>query len=100
MAQTYRKQSANPSSLIFVREVLQNREQQLIAAGDFKGAMAITEQLNQIDPKNVTSFGAIITKGNSTTKTTLSMRLLRTLPTRLILFRPSTSGGAAAPMKS
>ena len=53
LAQTYRKlDPANPSSLIFVREVLQNREQQLIAAGDFKGAMAITEQLNQIDPKN------------------------------------------------
>jgi len=53
LAQTYRKlDPANPSSLIFVRQVLQNREQQLIAAGDFKGAMAITEQLNQIDPKN------------------------------------------------
>lgn len=53
LAQTYRKlDPANPSSLIFVRQVLQNREQQLIAAGDFKGAMAIIEQLNQIDPKN------------------------------------------------
>ena len=53
LAQTYRKlDPANPSSLIFVRQVLQNREQQLIASGDFKGAMAITEHLNQIDPKN------------------------------------------------
>ena len=53
LAQTYRKlDPANPSSLIFVRQVLQNREQQLFAAGDFKGAIAITEQLNQIDPKN------------------------------------------------
>ena len=53
LAQTYRKlDPANPSSLIFVRQVLQTREQQLIAAGNFEGAIAITEQLNQIDPKN------------------------------------------------
>ena len=53
LAQTYRKlDPANPSSLIFVRQVLQTREQQLIAAGNFEGAMAITDELNKIDPKN------------------------------------------------
>ncbi len=52
VAQTYRKlDPANPSSLIFVRNVLQNREQQLQLAGDFQGAMALAEQLHKIDPK-------------------------------------------------
>ena len=51
LAHTYhRLDPANPSSLIFIRQVLQNQEQQLASQGLYEKAAAITEELSQIDP--------------------------------------------------
>ena len=51
LAQTYRRlDPANPSSLIFIRQVLQNREQEFLRQGRYNEAIAITEELIKIDP--------------------------------------------------
>ena len=51
VAQTYyRLDPANPSSLIFIKQVLQNREQDFLREGQYAQAIAITEKLDKIDP--------------------------------------------------
>lgn len=51
LAHTYhRLDPANPSSLIFIKQVLQNREQQLASQGLYEKAATIAEELSQINP--------------------------------------------------
>ena len=51
LAETYRQlDPANPSSLIFIKNVLQTREQQLLKEGKYNEAVAVTERLHKLDP--------------------------------------------------
>ena len=51
LAQTYRQlDPSNPSSLIFIKQVLQTREQQLLKEGKYNEAVAVTERLHKLDP--------------------------------------------------
>ncbi|MDP6904599.1 MAG: DUF2723 domain-containing protein [Verrucomicrobiota bacterium] len=51
IAQTYRKlDPANPSSLIFIKQVLQTREQQFLKEGKYNEAAAIAKRLHKLDP--------------------------------------------------
>ena len=52
VAETYRSlKPKDPKSLIFVRQVMRTSEQQLAAARNFEGAIAIVERLDKVDPK-------------------------------------------------
>jgi len=51
IAQTYRQlDPANPSSLIFIKQILQTREQQFLKEGKYNEAVTIANRLHKLDP--------------------------------------------------